>query len=255
MVDGDPVQSSSPSSLSISQQQQQEQQPSGKHQISFSPPFDNTNHLPDLMPMMFPSDDPFAYPNQPMSTLEDDHFKHDPTSNAVQFAFGSTPPVLTATGSSPNPSTSSTPTYDGFSGAPIYSNQRSTYAASLPSHHKHLPQYTSHQQIPSMPPPGYETSAGIVTTPDPTTMSIPDQNFLWQGLGAQQVPEPQSQGQQQLASVQVSPGVPGFGMGMRMGIGMTGFGGLGMNMGMNLDDLLSGGDGPVEWNQWMDIGA
>lgn len=30
-------------------------------------------NLPDMKPVMFPSDNPFAYPNQPMSTLEAEH--------------------------------------------------------------------------------------------------------------------------------------------------------------------------------------
>ncbi|KAI9816464.1 MAG: hypothetical protein M1827_001596 [Pycnora praestabilis] len=34
--------------------------------------------LPDLSSMMFPSADPFAYPNQPITTLENKHFKQDP---------------------------------------------------------------------------------------------------------------------------------------------------------------------------------
>ena len=46
-----------------------------------------------------------------------------------------------------------------------------------------------------------------------------------------------------------------MGVGVGMGIGMTGFGGLGMNMGTNWDELLSGGEGPAEWNQWMDVSS
>jgi hypothetical protein len=39
--------------------------------------------FPDLSSMMFPSGDPFAYPNQPISTLEDGQFKQEPG----QFGF------------------------------------------------------------------------------------------------------------------------------------------------------------------------
>jgi len=71
------------------------------------------------------------------------------------------------------------------------------------------------------------------------------------------VPQPKRQRSQQQRHPpplgQVPHGVPDFGMGM--GMGMTGFGGLGMNMGMSLDDLLVGGDGPVEWDPLMDIGV
>lgn len=45
--------------------------------LAWAQHFANLANLPDLMPIMFPSDDPFAYPTQPMSTLEDDHFRHD----------------------------------------------------------------------------------------------------------------------------------------------------------------------------------
>ena len=36
--------------------------------------------------MMFPSADPFAYPNQPMTTLENDHFTADTPHTSVSFA-------------------------------------------------------------------------------------------------------------------------------------------------------------------------
>lgn len=40
-------------------------------QADFSPQqVTGSRNFPDLSTMMFPSDDPFAYPNQPMSTLE-----------------------------------------------------------------------------------------------------------------------------------------------------------------------------------------
>ena len=42
-------------------------------QNNFDPHFDNPN-LPDLKNVMFPSGDPFAYPNQPISTLEASQF-------------------------------------------------------------------------------------------------------------------------------------------------------------------------------------
>lgn len=42
-----------------------------------------TANFPDLLSMMFPSGDPFAYPNQPISTLEEGNFKQEPG----QFGF------------------------------------------------------------------------------------------------------------------------------------------------------------------------
>ncbi|KAK2867874.1 hypothetical protein FQN49_003390, partial [Arthroderma sp. PD_2] len=88
LIDGENTHLSSPASPPVGLQGSQQQQPILKQEISFSPPFNNAAPLPDLMPMMFPSDDPFAYPNQPMSTLEDDHFKQDNSGNGPdQFMF------------------------------------------------------------------------------------------------------------------------------------------------------------------------
>jgi len=59
--------------------------------------------LPDLSAMMFPSADPFAYPNQPMITLENRHYKQEnppfipPNAQNNRTFFPS--------GSPPNPST------------------------------------------------------------------------------------------------------------------------------------------------------
>ena len=46
--------------------------------FNYSPDF-NTHGLPDISSMMFPSEDPFAYPTQPMMTLEDGQFAQSPT--------------------------------------------------------------------------------------------------------------------------------------------------------------------------------
>jgi len=45
-------------------------------QFGFPSNFDDAD-LPDLSAMMFPSADPFAYPNQPMTTLENRHYKQE----------------------------------------------------------------------------------------------------------------------------------------------------------------------------------
>ncbi|KAJ6142448.1 hypothetical protein N7471_001901 [Penicillium samsonianum] len=67
-----PEQISSASSMNPSMPSNQE--PSS---LAWAQHFANLADLPDFMPIMFPSDDPFGYPTQPMSTLEDDHFCHD----------------------------------------------------------------------------------------------------------------------------------------------------------------------------------
>ena len=61
---------------------------SSPQQIPFGPQLNNA-HLPDLTAMMFPSADPFAYPNQPMSILEDGQFKQD--QNQMGLPGGNTP--------------------------------------------------------------------------------------------------------------------------------------------------------------------
>lgn len=48
--------------------------------FTFPQPFDDAAGLPDLSAMMFPSADPFAYPNQPMTTLENKHYNKHETS-------------------------------------------------------------------------------------------------------------------------------------------------------------------------------
>ncbi|KAK2731840.1 hypothetical protein FQN55_004427 [Onygenales sp. PD_40] len=278
--DGDSMQLSSPSSPSSNthqpllnqphQGQQQQQQPSRtqslNQEISFSPPLDSLTYLPDLMPMMFPSGDPFAYPTQPMSTLEDDHFKNDllgfrPASSSLSGL----------TDSSTNPTNASTPNFEPFNGFQSFpSGQDTGNITSLPSHLKHLRQFSQHQQSPSTS--STPTSpGGILQNPD--IVSMTDDPFFWQRLESQQLPQPMSSYQaDQNSSEQQFSGPPGFGMGM--GMGMPSFAGLGMGMGMdiNLEDLFgsvgmgSGNDsgsgngngtgnatdGNIEWNQWTD---
>lgn len=78
-------------------------------QFNFSQRFDDAG-LPDLSAMMFPSADPFAYPTQPMTALENEHYK--------QETSPFTPPPaqtdrLFAYQDSPLPNTTGTP-YDSL---------------------------------------------------------------------------------------------------------------------------------------------
>ncbi|KAI4154399.1 MAG: hypothetical protein LQ340_001710 [Diploschistes diacapsis] len=57
-----------------------------------------TYGLPDLSAMMFPTGDPFAYPNQPMTTLEDHNFVNTPDS----CGQGGAPPGSTYSAHSPS---------------------------------------------------------------------------------------------------------------------------------------------------------
>ena len=82
-------------------------------QSKFDPQHGNMN-LPDLRNVMFPSNNPFAYPNQPISTLEDTQFSPNDQGNFSNFymsnnmaqpnmsyenlsspVFGSFPPFMT----------------------------------------------------------------------------------------------------------------------------------------------------------------
>lgn len=57
----------------------------------FTPQLGQTQ-IPDLKNVMFPSDNPFAYPNQPMSILENSGFGYpDPTSASLESPFAGTP--------------------------------------------------------------------------------------------------------------------------------------------------------------------
>ncbi|EGE79876.1 C6 transcription factor [Blastomyces gilchristii SLH14081] len=269
------------------QQQQQQQQAhslsssSLKQDTSFSPPLDSMAYIPDLMPMMFPSDDPFAYPTQPMSTLENDHFKKESNIPGAQYGLRSSSSL---TNSSTDPTSASTPRLDPFHSFQSFTNTNNTQdtsggtASSLPRHLKQFPQLsTLGNQMTSAS--GSTSPGGLLQSPDLISMS--DESFLWQDLESQHLSQQQHQQQHQL-SQQHQPdnqsvrdhsmsGTPGFGMGM----GVTGFGGLGMgmgmNMGVNLDDLLgnlsagagndadggvgaAGSDGNIEWSQWTDTG-
>lgn len=229
-------------------------------QSSVYHPFDNSGNLPDLMPIMFPSGDPFAYPTQPMSTLEDDHFKNDRAGASAQYPFEPGPQGTAA----PSPSSTvpasvavsaSTPTFDAFTNVPVFpSGPSGGVAGGFPSHLQHLNHTPSQVQS----PPSHTSTPGngeVVQSPD--LVSIPNRNFMWQGFNFQQQNFPTDQQSQQQMS--------GTNDMRNVGMGMDGFSPMatGMDMCMNLDDIfdnLGGGastDGPGnnDWGQWMNIGA
>lgn len=129
----------------------------------------NTPGLPDLMPIMFPSDDPFAYPTQPISTLENDHFQFDPA--------GSTAPFMPALPTSMDQNAATN--INGFNGLPMFQgNNQSSMNAALSNQlsGSHVPSPMSHASTPGE----------AVNSPD--LVSIPNQNFAWQGYGMNQQP-------------------------------------------------------------------
>jgi hypothetical protein len=226
--------------------------------LAWSQQFNNPNNLPDLMPIMFPSDDPFAYPTQPMSTLEDDHFRHDRT--GMQFSFDSKPHqpsgMAPSTPSDPSGGSVSTPTFEAFPNLPNFpAGHTSGVKSSIPSRLQANNQSLNPSRIHSPIPQG-QTPSETLSSPD--LVSIPNQNFVWEGYNFQPTntnmgAETTMQQDQPLPS-----GHPDFSMGFDDNT-------LAMNMdlGISFDDLF-GNDatcrpGPRapndEWTQWMNAGV
>lgn len=210
------------------------------------------------MPIMFPSGDPFAYPTQPMSTLEDDHFKNDRVGNSAQYTFEPGSQRTTAPSTSSAVPTSaavgaSTPTFDAYTNIPVFpSGPPGGVAGGLPPHLQHLNHTPSRVQS---PPSHTSTPADMVQSPD--LVSIPNQNFMWQSFSFQQpsLSTDQQQSQQQMTGTNDMRNV---------GTGMDGFSpmGTGMDMGVSLDDLFNlgggagaSGSGNDDWGQWMSMGT
>lgn len=149
--------------------------------------FNNPNNLPDLMPIMFPSDDPFAYPTQPMSTLEDDHFRHDQTGMpSPQFPFDSTQQSIgmeQSTPSDPSGASASTPAFDTFGNMSNFNvGVSSGIRSSVPSRLQANTQSMNSSRLHSPISQG-QTPSEALSSPD--LVSIPNQNFVWQGYNFQ----------------------------------------------------------------------
>lgn len=216
-------------------------EPSG---LSFTQQPSNSN-LPDLMPIMFPSEDPFAYPTQPMSTLEDDHFKHDNGATSTQLAFNPTSQPQTASGPIGLPTTG----FENFN-IPAFPNGSATGMNPVVSGHFRQPSHSHSQSHAATPVNGEGESPDLV--------SIPDQNFIFQSFSFP--PQLMSTGQgsqQQQHQVPAGSGSQNFGMNMD---GTRPIGtGIDMDMGnIPLDDIFGNATGrPTgslaadEWIQWM----
>ncbi|KAI1957177.1 Gypsy retrotransposon integrase-like protein 1 [Ophidiomyces ophidiicola] len=232
--DMDATQISSPSSpMSVSQQYHSTPL---KHPHSFSPPFDNPSRLPDLMPMMFPSDDPFAYPNQPLSTLEDGAFKQESMDISRPFPYRPGPQQISTAMDAGTPTRTTASSPANFINNPNFSTfsnpDPSTALAGMNPRTKGLGRYlTHHARKASESTTADPTSPGYMENPDLVTM--PGQAFLWQSLATQDstggnffpnaaVPEDSFQ------DIMGDMNLP-----MDMG-GLPGFGGLGgMDMGLD----------------------
>ncbi|KAF9889105.1 hypothetical protein FE257_008082 [Aspergillus nanangensis] len=207
--------------------------------------FTNPTNLPDLMPIMFPSDDPFAYPTQPMSTLEDDHFRHDGTT-----PFGLDHPAGISSPTNPNPMGRHTPNLDSFANFPLFPNGTPTgMNATLPGHLSNPHMSQSRLQSPVS---HGSTPAEAINSPD--LVSIPNQNFMWQGYNFQPQDMPAESTTQ---SSMVPDHAPNFDMGVDENTL-----GMGLDLGIPLDDIFGSGDAcrpsglsNDDWIQWMNVGG
>ncbi|KAJ5551068.1 hypothetical protein N7535_000990 [Penicillium sp. DV-2018c] len=221
--------------------------------LAWAQQFTNPANLPDLMPMMFPSDDPFAYPTQPMSTLEDDHFSHDqaglPQGLPPKYPFDSVPSMGPNTPTDPSNAGISTPNFDFTSMSNFPLANAAEMKTSVPSHLR-----TSHSRSSSrIQSPISQTPAEVLSSPD--LVSIPNQNFAWQGYNFQ----PNNPSSMATESVSQQPemsmpnGIPEFNMGMDDNMGMN------MDMGIAFDDLFgnkaayqpNNGASAEDWPLWM----
>ncbi|OXV09245.1 hypothetical protein Egran_02991 [Elaphomyces granulatus] len=208
-------------------------------------PPETDSNLHDMALIMFPSGDPLAYPAQPMSTLEDDHFKHDCPEALEPFSFE---PSTSGTVSTPASLRLSTPNRDTFM-APLYGNGSSGgLASAIPAHFQHPNVYQSHYSpVQKQSPSSHcSTPGGGETVNSPDLVSIPSQNFMWPiGMPGQQPPlQPPSDPMD----------------GQFDSLSMDGFRPMGMTMDMkvNLDDVLGdenvyfrgGGFGNDEYSIW-----
>ncbi|EKV06966.1 C6 transcription factor (Mut3), putative [Penicillium digitatum PHI26] len=223
--------------------------------LAWAQQFTNPSNLPDLMPMMFPSDDPFAYPTQPMSTLEDDHFRHDRTGMPSQYSFDSAPAMGPATPGDPSSAAVSTPTFD-FTNKPNYPiTNTPTIKSSVPSHLR--PSHSRSSSRVHSPISQSHTPSDVISSPD--LVSIPNLNFIWQGYNFQ-LNNPSDIGTEsapQHPELHGPNGLPDFGVGMDGNLGMN------MDLGISFDDLFgnnaayrpTNGASAEDWAQWMNANS
>lgn len=219
------------------------------------------------MPMMFPSGDPLAYPNQPMSTLEDDHFKYDPSSTPEHIPYAQT--QLTTGGMMSNsPRHSTTPSTANFPATQGPTNPGIT--GTLPSHIRTSSQGQFTNQPTASPSDATQShgtpNTNVLDQHQPDLITMTNQSLLWQDLASQNVYHshfPQSTTMSDQTFQAPLNNNPNMGMNMS-GLGVTSFEGLGMGMnmgmgmgmGMDIDELLrtttigNSNDIPGDWTQW-----
>ena len=214
--------------------------------------------LPDLMPIMFPSEDPLAYPMQPMSTLEADHFSRDQgTPSFGQYTFGSTPAALTSPVDTPGGGSMplSSSGFENFN-MPAFTN------GTMGSGGMPIQQQQSNQQSPgsgSQQGHSHSQSRGSITNGDdthesPDLVSIPDQNFVFQSYSFPPSIVPTGQSTQQIQAPTSTQGLNGMGVDDVSNPIMAGFD----TNNITLDDIFgnaasrpAGSVAAEDWIQWM----
>jgi hypothetical protein len=204
--------------------------------------------LPDLMPIMFPSGDQFAYPAQPLSTLEDDHFKDELPNSPMQYtqdSFASQGPN-SLNGNFTRPMSNG---LDGLTGLQGLSGPfQPASAATLAPQLQHL---GLQQQTPST----YSSTPDHIQSPD--LVSLPH-NHMWQSFSLSNPGMPIEQNLKEQS-------IPGGKMTMTDNGGLDGMSSLGMgfDMDVNFGEILGNiGTNPGnatnmndEWSQWMNTGV
>jgi hypothetical protein len=228
--------------------------------LPLSQQFGNLENMPDLMPIMFPSDDPFAYPTQPMSTLEDGHFRQDGVgAESASFGLGtaSQHPTVPATQAGEASGTTMGPAFDNFSNFPVFHGMPTGMGAPVPSHLQHRNQMSQSQRQSQRQSPASHSPALATGEPvsSPDLVSIPNQNFAWQNYNFQTQGAPNQSAPQQMPAIN---GSQGFDMGMEDSDSM----GMGLDLGIPLDDILgndacrpAGSFNNDDWLQWMNVGG
>lgn len=225
------------------QQQQQQQQP-----FISSQQLGASQLLPDLMPIMFPSGDQLAYPAQPLSTLEDGHFKDEVTPSPMQYTQE---PLTQGSTSSLNGNFTQNTTPNGFDG---FSGIQGLPVRSATTLAPHLQRLGLQTQIHS---PATLGSSTPDTIQSPDLVSLPH-NYMWQSfsLSNQNNPYEQPVKEQSVAGEKSmmtdDPGLdamPSMGMGFDMDVN---FGEILGNIGTNPNNPATMND---DWSQWMNNGV
>lgn len=223
-------------------------QPSTQQPFTSSQQLGASQILPDLMPIMFPSGDQFAYPAQPLSTLEDDHFKDELPNSPMQYTHDS----FTSQGSNSLNGNFSRPMVNGFDGLAGLQGLSGPFqpapAATLVPQLQHL---------------GLQTPSTHSSTPDniqsPDLVSLPH-NYMWQSFSLSNpgVPNEQTMKEQSVSGGKMTmtengalDGMSSLGMGFDMDVNFGEIlGNIGANPGAGTATNMND-----EWSQWMNTGV